>query len=574
MTEAGPATDRPGAARLDQLVTRVADPSDPLDRDLALGLVAVADVEAIIHPGAHGGPDPAAEVGTLLGVGLAASPGVAQGSAVFDGWRALDAVDEGRSVILVTPETSPADEPALSVVVGVVTSRGGMGSHAAVIARGRGLPAVCGAHTLDIGPDSCTTDTGEVVREGDEIAIDGSTGEIRRSSAVASLVGAEPSGSTDRPDSGAERWPGSLVTVLGWADERRGGQMAVLANADSAADAARARDFGAEGIGLCRTEHQFLAADRLDLLRRLILAPVMESEVEALAQLIEVQRHDFAAVLRAMDGLPVTVRLLDPPLHEFLPDLIALERDDAAGGLDDAGHELLAAARRWHEHDPMLGVRGVRLAVLKPALYRMQVRALLTARADVAAEGGTPRPRILVPLVSSPAELVMVRGWIDEELAPGQSLAVGAMIETPRAALVAGPLAQVADFLSFGTNDLTQLTFGLSRDDAGRILDAYRSQGLTDDDPFATLDDEGVGALVRLAVDGARRARPEVSLGICGEHGGDPASIERFLAAGLDSVSCSPFRVPVARLAVAHALGSPMGAQAGTTGDPDRPPRS
>ena len=325
--------------------------------------------------------------------------------------------------------------------------------------------------------------------------------------------------------------------------------------------------FGAEGIGLCRTEHQFLAPERLDLLRRLILAPAMESETAALEQLIEVQRHDFVALLRAMDGLPVTVRLLDPPLHEFLPDLTALERDDAAGRLDDAGRELLAAARRWHEHDPMLGVRGVRLAVLKPALYRMQARALVAATADVVAEGGSPRPQILVPLVSSSAELVLARSWIDEEVAAagsaiaggwrgGPRLAVGAMIETPRAALMAGQLARTADFLSFGTNDLTQLTFGLSRDDAGRILDAYRSQGLLADDPFATLDDEGVGALVRWAVDAVRAVRPDLALGVCGEHGGDPASIDRFVAAGLDSVSCSPFRVPVARLAVAQALGS------------------
>ncbi len=542
-------------------MARVADPTDPLDAEAALELVGVADVEAVIHPGAHDQAGPAAEAGMLLGVGLAVSPGVARGVAVFDAWRALDVVDEGRSVILVTTETSPADEPALSVVAGVVTSRGGMGSHAAVIARGRGLPAVCGAHTLEVGADSCTTDVGEVLHEGQEITIDGSTGEIRRvlvGSAGESLAPADAEGAAGQDEA---PWPEALVTVLGWADDRRGGHLAVLANADTATDAARARAFGAEGIGLCRTEHQFLASERLDLLRRLILAPAIDSETVALDRLIEVQRDDFAELLRVMDGLPVTVRLLDPPLHEFLPDLIALERDDAADRLDDGGRELLAAARRWHEHDPMLGARGVRLAVLKPALYQMQIRALLAATAEVAAEGGSPRPRILVPLVSAPAELALVRTWVDQEAASGAAHTgvappVGAMIETPRAALVAGDLARVADFLSFGTNDLTQLAFGLSRDDAGRILDAYRSHGLLADDPFATLDDQGVGALVRLGVDAARSARPEISLGICGEHGGDPASIERFLAAGLDSVSCSPFRVPVARLAVAQALGS------------------
>ncbi len=546
---------------------RVGDPHDQLDAAAALDLVGVADVEAVIH-GRAGDPfDPAVEAGALLGMGLAASPGVARGVAVFDAWRALDAVDEGRAVILVTTETSPADEPALSVVEGVVTSRGGMGSHAAVIARGRGLPAVCGAHTLDIGADSCATEAGDVLHEGQEITIDGSSGEIRRARPGTEAEHSEVTEGDDATEGDdRSRWPEALVTVLVWADDRRRGHMAVLANADTAADAARARGFGAEGIGLCRTEHQFLAPDRLDLLRRLILAPAMESETAALDQLIEVQRRDFAALLRAMDGLAVTVRLLDPPLHEFLPDLTALERDDAGGRLDDAGRELLAAARRWHEHDPMLGVRGVRLAVLKPELYRMQVRALVAATADVVAEGGSPRPQILVPLVSSSAELVLARGWIDEELAAASAvaggsgaslhLAVGAMIETPRAALMAGQLAQVADFLSFGTNDLTQLTFGLSRDDAGRILDAYRNQGLLADDPFATLDDEGVGALVRWGVDAARAVRPDLALGICGEHGGDPASIERFVAAGLDSVSCSPFRIPGARLAVAQALGS------------------
>jgi pyruvate,orthophosphate dikinase len=319
-----------------------------------------------------------------------------------------------------------------------------------------------------------------------------------------------------------------------------------------------ARSLGAEGIGLCRTEHQFLGPDRLPLLQRAILSDSPEIERDALGQLELVQRADFEALLEVMDGLPVTVRLLDPPLHEFLPDIVALEVAAAAGTLDAAEADLLAAARRSHEHNPMLGVRGVRLGILRPAIYRMQVRALVEAAAARVAQGGDPKPQVLVPLVSTVAEMVEMRRIIDDEVATvapgGPALAVGAMIETPRAALVAGPIAEVADFLSVGTNDLTQMTFGFSRDDVGRLLEQYLGDGLLDADPFVSLDIDGVGQLVVMAVAAARGVRPGLSIGLCGEHGADPASIEFLLGAGVDHLSCSPWRVPVARLAAAQAV--------------------
>jgi pyruvate,orthophosphate dikinase len=528
-----------GAALVRDVVARADDPSDPMTRSDALMVVTPADVELVLHPQAG------SATGTVLAVGIGASPGVASGLAVFDAWRALDLVDEGERVILVRPGTAPADEPGMAVAEGVLTSSGGLSSHAAVVARGRGLPAVCGADSLQIGADSFTTALGMIVSEGDAISIDGSTGEV-----LSGLV---------TVDDGEV--PVELETLLGWADDVRAGALAVRANADTAADAAQARRFGAEGIGLCRTEHMFLGADRLPLVQRMILADTPEGEAAALAELHVVQRADFEAVLEAMDGMPVTVRLLDPPLHEFLPDVGDLEVAEARGELDDAGAELLAAARRWHEHNPMLGVRGVRLAVLKPGLYRMQVRALVQAALRCVDAGGTPQVQILIPLVSTAAELVLARGWVVEAAAEAigdrvgeLELRVGAMVETPRAALQAGRLAEVADFLSFGTNDLTQMTFGFSRDDVGRLLDAYLGQGLLTVDPFATLDVDGVGELVRIGIERARAHRPDLEVGVCGEHGGDPDSIAFFRSAGLDYVSCSPFRVPVARLAAARAV--------------------
>ena len=383
------------------------------------------------------------------------------------------------------------------------------------------------------------------VTEGDVISIDGSSGEV--------MVGAVTTAAVEPP--------AELDVVLGWADTIRAGHLAVRANADTAADATRAREFGAEGIGLCRTEHMFLGEDRLPVVRQMILATSPAAERTAMARLRMVQRQDFIAVLAAMDGLPVTVRLLDPPLHEFLPDLVELEVRERTVGLGDDERQLLEAARRWSETNPMIGTRGVRLGYLKPGLYQMQVRALVEAVAERRAAGGNPIVEIMIPLTVTAAELAGARAWVTDVLASegvdagGSEITVGTMIETPRAALRAGELAAHADFFSLGTNDLTQLTFGFSRDDVeGRIVPLYLDLGLLDGNPFETIDGAGVGELVELAVTRGRAARPGLKVGVCGEHGGDAASIAVFHAAGVDYVSCSPYRVPVARLAAAHAV--------------------
>ena len=364
--------------------------------------------------------------------------------------------------------------------------------------------------------------------------------------------------------------------VLGWADEVCEGLLEVRANADTGPDAARARAFGARGVGLCRTEHQFLG-DRLPLLRRAILAATDEEEAAALAELAAVQRTDFEALLEAMDGLPVTVRLLDPPLHEFLPSLEDIAGQEATGRpLGEQERALHAATRLWHEQNPMLGTRGVRLGILRPGLYRMQVAALLDAVAARLGAGGRPQAEIMIPLVVAREELALVRSWVQDEidaaarrhgrdLAAG-AVAIGTMIETPRAALRAAEIAEVADFFSFGTNDLTQMTFGFSRDDVeSRIMPTYLAAGLLTHNPFETIDADGVGELVSSGVARGRAGRAGLPVGVCGEHGGDPASIAFFLDAGVNYVSCSPFRVPVARLAAAHAVLS-------RRGDPDAVP--
>jgi pyruvate,orthophosphate dikinase len=359
--------------------------------------------------------------------------------------------------------------------------------------------------------------------------------------------------------------------VLGWADEIRAGKMAVRANADTGADAANARRFGAEGIGLCRTEHMFLAEDRLPIVRRMILAETDEAEAAALEELRVAQKADFYEVLEAMDGLPVTIRLLDPPLHEFLPRteelLVKQSRLQAqGGGLSDEERELLKHSQSWHEFNPMLGVRGVRLGVIKPGLYAMQVRALMEAAADRVAAGGTPVVEIMIPLTVGREEMALARGWAESAVAgvsSGVDVTIGTMIETPRAALRAAEIAEEADFFSFGTNDLTQMTFGFSRDDVeGRIMSTYLELGLLPRNPFETIDVAGVGALVRLGVERGRATRPDIKLGVCGEHGGDAESVIFFYDVGLDYVSCSPFRVPIARLAAAQAV---IGSEAPST---------
>jgi pyruvate,orthophosphate dikinase len=379
------------------------------------------------------------------------------------------------------------------------------------------------------------------------VSLDGATGEV--------VLGERGVAAADPPP--------ELDVLLGWADEVRAGRLGVRANADTGPDVEAAVAFGAEGVGLCRTEHMFLATDRLPLVRAMLVAPTPQDEVAALEALGAAQREDFAAVLRAAGGRPVTVRLLDPPLHEFLPDPAEVRLAAAGRALSDEEDALLTAAEAWREHNPMLGTRGVRLAALRPGLYELQVRALLEAAAAEAAAGRPPHVEVMIPLTVTRAELARARGWVEAAAAAvdhGLTVAVGTMVETPRAALVAGELAEVADFFSFGTNDLTQLTFGLSRDDVeARLLPAYLADGILPANPFESLDAVGVAELIALAVQRGRGANPALQLGVCGEHGGDPASIALLVGLGVDYVSCSPYRVPIARLAAAQAIlaGSP-----------------
>jgi pyruvate,orthophosphate dikinase len=356
--------------------------------------------------------------------------------------------------------------------------------------------------------------------------------------------------------------PAEFELVLKWADRVRKGKLAVRANADNGPDSANARRFGAEGIGLCRTEHMFLGEDRLPIVRRMILAGTPEEEAAALEELREAQKQDFVAILEAMDGLPVTVRMLDPPLHEFLPPTDELEIKKATSGLSPEEEQLLEAARAWHEFNPMLGTRGVRLGVIKPGLYEMQVRALMQAAAARVAAGGKPRVEVMIPLTVTRQELALARSWVEEAIDSETrgvrkklDVTIGTMVETPRAAVRADEIAEEADFFSFGTNDLTQMTFGFSRDDVeGRMMNAYLEEGLLKRNPFETIDQPGVGQLVLDAVSRGRATKPSLKLGVCGEHGGDPESIDFFYRARLDYVSCSPFRVPIARLAAAQAV--------------------
>jgi pyruvate,orthophosphate dikinase len=493
-----------------------------------------------------------------IAVGLAASPGAAVGNVYFSAHDAEIAVGRGEKVILVRGETSPDDVHGMMVAQGILTTRGGLVSHAAVVARGWGTPAVVGAEAVMIeGAQFVVGST--VVREGDTISIDGSTGEVMLGSIE--LVAAEPTK--------------DFHTIVKWADEVRKGKMAVRANADTKQDAETARQFGAEGIGLCRTEHMFLAPERLPVVRQMILAETPDEESAALESLREVQTADFVELLRVMSGLPVTVRLLDPPLHEFLPRIGSLEIQQALGELTTQEQKLLDAAHAWSEVNPMLGTRGVRLGVLKPGLYAMQVKALLAAADIVSSEGYQPIMEVMIPLTTTKEELSLARSWVEEAIVqharlPLPSLGkqagkaressrpkvtIGTMIETPRAALVANELAEVSDFFSFGTNDLTQMTFGFSRDDVeSRLMPQYLAAGLLKRNPFESIDVVGVGELVRLAVKRGRKSKRSLKIGVCGEHGGDPDSIAMFYAAGLDYVSCSPYRIPIARLACAQAI--------------------
>jgi pyruvate,orthophosphate dikinase len=530
---------RTGRAALRMAVDMTKQRGWKITREEAVQRVTAEHLDQVLHPQLKGTDL------QVIATGLAASPGAAVGAAVFDATRAEQAAARGERVILVRSETSPEDVHGMIAAQGILTARGGLVSHAAVVARGWGKPAVVGAESVRISGQSFTAG-GVTVREGDVISIDGTTGRVVLGEAELTLGDA----------------PAEFDVILGWADKIRKGHLAVRANADNGPDAANARHFGAEGIGLCRTEHMFLAEDRLPIVRRMILAATEGEETAALEELREAQKQDFVAILEAMDGLPVTVRLLDPPLHEFLPSVEELRIKKATTGLTEQEEKLLGAAEDWHEVNPMLGTRGVRLGVVKPGLYGMQVRALMQAAAVRVAARGKPRVEVMIPLTVSREELALARSWvvdaITEEtrgLRKRPEVTIGTMIETPRAAVRADEIAEEADFFSFGTNDLTQMTFGFSRDDVeGRMMSTYLEEGLLERNPFETIDQAGVGQLVLDAVSRGRATKPDLKLGVCGEHGGDPESIDFFYRAGLDYVSCSPFRVPIARLAAAQAV--------------------
>ena len=501
----------------------------------------------------------------LVAKGMSASPGAAVGVAVFDSDAAVRIAEAGTPVILVRRETNPDDLHGMVAAAGILTSRGGKTSHAAVVARGMGRTCVCGAETLEVDTKAkqFSTPDGTIVREGDTLSIDGSTGEVflgevavRPSPVVRYFEG------TMSVDEGGPV-VAAVDRLMTAADKHR--RMKVRANADNAPDAARARRFGAEGIGLCRTEHMFLGARR-ELVERLILAEGAEDRQVVFDELLPLQRADFIEIFEAMDGLPVTVRLLDPPLHEFLPDFTELSVKvavaEAMGQEHDTDSLLLLAVHRLHEENPMLGLRGVRLGIAIPGLFEMQSQAILEAAAIVIERGGHAQPEIMVPLVGAVEELRNIRAEIDDaahrarqEHSVHLDHLVGTMIELPRAALTAGKIAEAADFFSFGTNDLTQTTWGFSRDDVeSSFFSRYMEAGILGVSPFETLDRQGVGRLVRIGTDEGRKTKPGLKVGVCGEHGGDPESVHYFEERGLDYVSCSPFRVPVARLEAGRAV--------------------
>jgi pyruvate,orthophosphate dikinase len=558
---------RTGSAALRIAVDMVGERTIKLSKSEAVGRVTGDHLEQVLHPQFSGSGY------TVLTKGLGASPGAAVGRVYLTADDAQAAAERGEKVVLVRSETSPEDVHGMLAAEGILTARGGLVSHAAVVARGWGKPAVVGADAVRITGASFTVgDT--VVNEGDWISVDGTNGTV--------VLGQVPLSQGETP--------AEFETILGWADEIRAGHLGVRANADNGPDATNARNHGAEGIGLCRTEHMFLGEDRLPIVRRMILASTPMEEESALEHLRVAQKADFEEILEAMDGLPVTIRLLDPPLHEFLPDPQELAVKEATVGLTPEETRLYEAAKAWHEFNPMLGTRGVRLGVIKPGLYAMQVRALMEAALARVAVGGQPIVEIMIPLTVSREELALARSWVEDAVAktladsatgestpakkgtkgaakgikgapkssanPGTlQVLIGTMIETPRAALLAAEIAEEADFFSFGTNDLTQMTFGFSRDDVEvRMMSEYLELGLLKRNPFEVVDPDGVGELVRLGVERGRSTRPGLKIGVCGEHGGDPESIATFARAGLDYVSCSPFRVPIARLACAQAV--------------------
>ena len=523
-----------------------------ISRDIAVSRVPATAVEQLLHPAIAAGTDKA-----VIATGLPASPGAAAGTLVFSAAEAERRAAAGKDVILARRETSPEDLHGMHAARGFITALGGMTSHAAVVARGMGRPCVCGISsiTIDEAAGQLTLADGRTLTTGDAITIDGAAGEVH----AGVLPMAPP------------QLDGPIATVLAWADAIR--DMDVRANADTKVDAARARDFGAAGIGLTRTEHMFFAPDRISAMREMILADTQAARDTALARLLPFQRDDFHAILDTMDGLPVTIRLLDPPLHEFLP------RDEGAiaalaAELKMPVAQLTARIEALSEANPMMGHRGCRLLVSHPEIAAMQARAVYEAAAALTREGKNPLPEIMIPLVGLADELQRLRAVVEKTAAVVAAeqgitvpVSVGTMIELPRACLVADRIAENADFFSFGTNDLTQFTFGFSRDDTGRFLGQYKDGGVLKDDPFATIDQDGVGGLMRTAIDRSGTTRPTLKRGVCGEHGGDPASIHFCHQLGLDYVSCSPFRVPVARLAAAHAALAQPRAEAASVAD-------
>ena len=508
-----------------------------IDQKEAVNRVNPSSLDQLLHPML----DPKAKR-TLLAKGLPASPGAASGAIVLNADEAESRANKGEAVILVRIETSPEDIHGMHAAKGILTTRGGMTSHAAVVARGMGRPCVAGAGGISVDYTAQTiTAAGRLLHAGDTITLDGAAGEV-----YAGLVAMiDPTMS------------GDFATLMEWADANR--RMKVRANAETVLDAETARKFGAEGIGLSRTEHMFFDPQRIGAVRQMIMASDAEGRRAALAKLLPFQREDFKDLFRIMDALPITIRLLDPPLHEFLPHGEA-ELAEVAKAL---GTDVAAMRRRGAElaeANPMLGLRGCRLGIVYPEIYEMQARAIFEAAVAVAKEGKTPIPEVEIPLIGTRKELEITRAQVDRvakavfaEAGRSVEYTVGTMIELPRAALTAGKIAEISDFFSFGTNDLTQTTFGFSRDDAGKFLPTFVEQGILPKDPFISLDVEGVGELMRFCVENGRKTKPDLSIGICGEHGGDPASIALCEELGLDYVSCSPYRVPVARLAAAQA---------------------
>jgi pyruvate,orthophosphate dikinase len=515
-----------------------------ISREEAVARISPSEVDRLLHPSF----DPAAPR-TVIARGLPASPGAVTGKVVFHADDAEKKAGAGEAVILVRNETSPEDIGGMHAAQGILTATGGMTSHAAVVARGMGKCCVAGAGTLRIDYEGGRFTAGDaVIREGDVISLDGSAGEVMKGS-----IPTLPSALTPEFES-----------ILGWADEIR--TLGVRTNGDTPTDARVARGFGAEGIGLCRTEHMFFEGERITAVREMILAETLEARQAALDKLLPMQRSDFEGIFEAMGGRPVTIRLLDPPLHEFLPHEPEAVRTVAKSlGVPEA--VVRDRARRLHEMNPMLGHRGCRLGITFPEIYEMQVRAIFQAAEAETKRRRPVRPEVMIPLVGAEKEFTILRDRLravaEQTLGKAARASVplvfGTMIEVPRAALRAEGIAKDAEFFSFGTNDLTQMTFGYSRDDAGSFLPAYVELGILPEDPFQSLDQDGVGELIRMAVERGRKSRPKLKVGICGEHGGDPKSIDFCHRAGLDYVSCSPYRVPVARIAAAHAAMAARG---------------